>query len=190
MITTGNSTARGFTLLEVLVAIVIAGILGKVTFDHLTKVVYNNQLEKASWNLFKDLGSSRPLALKSDATALVKFTGARCSTWVDTSGNGGYEANELMRVISLPQNISFGLPAVNAPTAAPTGASLPSTGGSSGVNWNAGLTIAKDAIGTINSGSVYLRHAKLNTITYCILMSAQSQKMKIFTWRASSWSEL
>ena len=185
------SGERGFTFLELFVTIAILGIVSAFATVKLNSFVAHNQLEKAAWKVLKDLSLARPMALKNDCPVIIKFC---CSNQLqihlDDNKDGVAQSGELQQTITLDAPISFGLPST-APGVAPSGATLPGAGTMAGGNWHAnGLTVLNDAIGKINSGSVYLKSARLSKVAYCISASSSAQNLKLFKWNGSSWSQL
>ncbi len=189
-------TRRGFTLLEAMVVIVIISIITIVSMKTFNKSVAENELRKAAMSLYLELRGLRPLALKYDAKVFVKFYAAQCSVYVDTNDNGARESNELIKVYKLqPSTIAFGMGASGGPSAAPPGA--PSGAAiswdASGIagNWNSTvLSVDNNALGSFNSGAIYLKTSRVNRITYCIAITTDFQSLRLYKWGGTSWSTL
>ena len=182
-------TRNGFTFVEAAVAMSIIGIMAAIAFPSFQKLVAQNTLQAATMNLFTELQATRATALKYDANVMVKFFTQQCSIYVDTSGNGSREPNEVLRVYTIPSGISIGIAASGGPSAAPSGIDW-NSGGIAG-NWNTPVMIVtNNALGSINSGAIYLKSEQLSKITYCIGISAAMRSLKLYKWGGASWIAL
>lgn len=179
----------GFSMIELMLTIVLIGILSTFTFNSFISISSNTRLEKTAWNVQKDLSGLRPVAIKNDCPVLVRFPSlTQYKVYVDMNKDGATQNSELVNTFNLPYGITFGLSSIS-PGAAPAGAVLPVSGGE-GSQWDSGINLQKDAIGTINSGSVYLSCTQLKKVCYCIAVVNNSQKLKMFRWNGSSWAAL
>ncbi len=182
-----RKTSNGFTLLELIIVLVIAAILGTYATVSLNKSILHNQLQKASFETLAQLSSIRPLALKNDSRMLVRFSTSDCSVYVDKNGDTTAQANEYSHSWKLNERVLFGLPSNPRPGTAPAGAQLPSAGKLAAGQWSKLFVVDNDALGTINPGCVFLYAPKLPGKVYCI-SSFTSQALKIYSWNGGTWS--
>lgn len=179
---------RGFTILEAVIVMTLLGILSALTVVKYQKVVAHNELQRATMNLYMELRTTRPLALKYDAKVIIKFIPAQCSIYVDTNGNGVREPAELFKVHKIPSPVSIGI-ATSGPAAAPVGIDWDVSGIAG--SWSSPVMIINNnALGSISSGAIYLKTTRLSKVTYCIGISSTMQSLKLFKWEGSSWYAL
>ncbi|NLE00868.1 MAG: prepilin-type N-terminal cleavage/methylation domain-containing protein [Fibrobacter sp.] len=183
------SLNKGFSLVEILTVIVIMAVASGFAVNSFSKMVANNRLQKAAFELQQELSTIRPMALKNDCKVMVRFSEAACSVYVDKNGDGKIQIDEFRESWEAPEGIVFKLPSDNPPTSAPSGAVLPSGGKYAAGQWSDYLQFANDALGRVNTGSVYLSSKKLKKTTYCIT-SVNSQTLKIYSWDGSKWNAL
>jgi prepilin-type N-terminal cleavage/methylation domain-containing protein len=186
----GNmKTNQGFTLIEAAVVMAVVGIMATVTVKSSKKVLAQSELQAATMNLLAQLKSTRSVALKYDANVMVKFIADRCSIFVDTVSNGSREVKELVKVYKLPSQISIGR-AASGPTAAPTASMAYDADGIAGV-WKASvMTVSNNAVGTIDTGVIYLKSSKLPKITYCIGNTSARRSLQIYKYGGATWKKL
>ena len=177
---------KGFTRLEIVLAIFVVGLLAVLAVTKFNKTMAQNQLEKTSWNLMKELAGIRPIVLKNDRPVLVEFSNTQCNIYVDEDEDDSPEDEELLTVIQIPSPIVVGIS--DGLQSGPTG--MPFSFSGIGGDWNTLMVVDNDAIGTINNGSIYLKATKLNNITYCIGITSTMQTLKIYKWEGSSWIAL
>jgi Tfp pilus assembly protein FimT len=182
-------TRHGFTLIEAASIMAVIGIMATMTVKSSQKVIAQSQLQAATMNLLAELKATRSLALKYDANVMVKIIADRCSIYVDTVSNGSREAKELVRVYKLPSQVTFGR-ATNGPTAAPTTAIAYDADGIAG-RWKASvMTVSNNAVGTIDTGAIYLKSTKLPKITYCICNTSARRSLQMYKYGGASWKRL
>jgi prepilin-type N-terminal cleavage/methylation domain-containing protein len=182
---------RGFTIVEMATVILILGIIAAIAYSSYQKTVAQNQLQKATSNLYTELCSLRPIAQKYDAKVMVRFLTAssQCSIYVDTSNNSATEPAEGLRVHKISSPVSIGIPSSGGPSAGPGDIMFDATGISD--TWKTSvMTVNNDALGSISSGAIYLKTTRLPKITYCIGISATMHSLKIYKWEGSSWFAL
>ncbi|NLP04174.1 MAG: type II secretion system protein [Fibrobacter sp.] len=183
----------GFSLLEMLVAILILGILGAFAVVRFSSYIAEDQLQKAAWKVMADLSMTRSMAMKNDCQILVTFpTNNQYTIIIDSTNNSVADAGEYQQVFTLDPPVRFGLPETS-PGSAASGADLPAAGSWLGGNWaDKGMIVSKDAMGSINPGSLYLSSSKLPKVTYCIaiLNAGSTQNLRMLKWDGSSWIAL
>lgn len=182
-----RKTSNGFTFLELIIVLVITAILGTYATVSLNKSILHNQLQKASFEIMVQLSSIRPLALKNDSRMVVRFSSSVCSVYVDTSGDAAVQPEEFSHSFMLNKRVLFGLPSNPRPGTAPPGSQLPLEGNIAAGQWSEFFVVNNDALGTMNSGCIYLYAPKLPGKVYCIT-SFTSQTLKIYSWNGGTWS--
>mgnify|MGYP000866044619 FL=1 len=182
-----RKSLNGFTFLELVIVMVIAAVIGTYATISLKKSILHNQLQKASFEMMMQLSSMRPLALKNDARVLVRFCAEACSVFVDTSGDTVAQAGEFSYAWEVKKNVLLGLPSGSSPSSAPPGSQLPASGSVAAGQWSNMFVVDNDALGSINSGCLYLHSPKLTDKAYCIT-SFGSQTLKIYSWNGGAWN--
>lgn len=179
---------RGFTLIEVSIAMFVLGILALISFNRFTKSMAYADLEKASWNLFRELATLRSLALKNDAMVFAAFDGNTCRLYIDDNNNGVLDDDVFLRTHTVPSPVTFGI-AESGPGEGPLGETYFDGSGIAG-NWATAITVDHDAIGTVSEGALYLSTPKLKKRTFCIGINSTMQKIKMYKWDGSQWLAL
>jgi prepilin-type N-terminal cleavage/methylation domain-containing protein len=181
--------SRGFTLIEILIAVVILGILGAIAFIKLQQSTAAYQLQREAWNLYMELRGTRPLALKNDANVIVQFSSSQCIIYVDIDNDDAGEAAEVSRTYNISSPISIGIP-TDGPNAAHTPPNIVWDATGIAGNWKTPLhmTVSNNSLGSINSGAIYLMSSRLSKITYCIGICDGLQSLKLYRWGGSSWT--
>ncbi len=183
-----RKSSKGFTFLELLVVMVIVAVIGTYTTISLRKSILHNQLQKASFEAMAQLSSVRPLALKNDARVLVSFSAKACSVFVDTSGDNAAQADEFSYAWEINRTVLLGLPSSGStPNSAPPGSQLPLSGEVAAGQWSKQFVINNDALGSMNTGCLYLHSPKLDGKAYCIT-SFTSQTLKVYSWNGGTWN--
>lgn len=178
---------HGFTIFEIIIVAALMGIIAALAIPKYQAISAQSELQKESWNFYRELSSARSIAMKNDACVWVKFSTSACTLSVDTSGDGVRQPNEKVKTFVISMPVSIGIP-VNGPVSAPD--NLPFNSDGMAGEWANQMVISNDAVGTINNGALYLKTSRLRRQTYCIGMSSQFQSMKLFKWDGSSWKTL
>lgn len=173
---------KGFTFLELIVVMVIVAVIGTYMTISLQKSILHNQLQKASFEMMTQLSSMRPLALKNDTWVLVRFGAESCSVFVDQNGDTAFNY-----AWEVKKNVLLGLPSGFAPNSAPPGSQLPMSGAVAAGQWSKQFVVNNDALGSMNTGCLYLHSPKLPGKAYCIT-SFSSQTLKIYSWNGGAWN--
>ena len=88
-----RSTARGFTLVEMIVTLAIVGILAMIAAPSFSAFIANQRVRMASYDLFADLSLARSEAVKRNANVTIARPVGAGSTWAagwtitDSNGN-------------------------------------------------------------------------------------------------------
>ncbi|HEX3020663.1 MAG TPA: prepilin-type N-terminal cleavage/methylation domain-containing protein [Chitinispirillaceae bacterium] len=180
-------SSAGFTFLELIVVMVITAVISTYAVVSLSRSILYNQLQKASFETMAELSGIRPLALKNDNRMIVRFSASSCSVYVDQNCDTLGQASEFIKSWEMGKNVMLGLPSRSPPASAPSGSELPVAGNVAAGQWAKAFLITNDALGTINSGCLYLYSPKLAKRAYCIT-SYTSQSLKIFSWNGTSWT--
>lgn len=97
-----TSPAGGFTLIEMMIAIVIAAVLLAIAAPSFQAIVINNRISAQANDLVSGLAMARSEAIKRGMSVRVKAAGADFSSgwtiWVDANGNSSMDADEALRV--------------------------------------------------------------------------------------------
>ncbi len=99
-----NSTHKsGFTLLETVVVLLVAGILMGMALPNLHKFNQNRTIEAAAQMLQSDLNYLRTLAVGQHHLTQIVFDPANTSytTYADLDDNGTFESTELLKTVKL-----------------------------------------------------------------------------------------
>lgn len=177
-----SKSLNGFTFLELIIVMVIVAVIGTYTTISLQKSILHNQLQKASFEMMTQLSSMRPLALKNDTWVLVRFGAESCSVFVDQNGDTAFNY-----AWEVKKNVLLGLPSGFAPNSAPPGSQLPMSGAVAAGQWSKQFVVNNDALGSMNTGCLYLHSPKLPGKAYCIT-SFSSQTLKIYSWNGGAWN--
>ncbi|MFQ5642396.1 MAG: GspH/FimT family pseudopilin [Thiogranum sp.] len=109
---------RGFTLIELMVALAVAAILLTTGIPAMRDFIRDNRLTAATNTFVSTLNIARSEAITQgrSASVCVSSNQTNCSgsnwqsgwiVWVDSDGDGGFDANEVLRVVEpLPATVS------------------------------------------------------------------------------------
>lgn len=182
-----KSCSNGFTLIELIIVITALSIIISYTSISVKNSILHNQLQKTSFELLSRLSSMRAQALRDDSAIKIKFTEKACSVFTANDDDG--VVDDLIDQWKIGEHVKLGLPLKKSPPKGPDGVSLPTSKNVASGQWKDGFTINNDAIGTFNSGAVYLHSPNLCAKTYCIT-SVNSQTLKVYNWDGVSWLAL
>ena len=103
------SGTRGFSLIELMYALIIAGIFLAITMPGFSKFRASQQLKQANAQVLQDVRRARQLSITRRAPVIVRFgTPPSISNitsytiHVDTNGDGVRQASEMLTVRNLP----------------------------------------------------------------------------------------
>jgi prepilin-type N-terminal cleavage/methylation domain-containing protein len=181
---------RGFTIIELLVVLVLTSVISLYAVTSFNKTIAKNELQKYTQELLKQLSACRPLAMKNDCKVFVTFSSALCSIYLDKDNDGVMQQSERYLSWSIPAPVSVGLPSVSPPGSAPPNATLPLAGKVASGAWATAFVVDDDAMGTMNTGSVYLFSSRQPNVAYCITISTLIQNIKLYLWNGASWTAL
>ena len=188
--------SNGFTVLEITFTILLLGILSAVTLIKFSDNLVHQELDRTANNLYLELRGLRSLSFKHDALVVARFTGgstSQCEIYVDKNDNEVKDDGEVEQLITLPQNISFGL-CEEAPDALP----YPSDGeedwsppgGGLALEWKDSLAVVPDVRGAYSRGGVCLYSPKIKKVTYFIGITDSLQSVEFYKWEDASWRKL
>jgi prepilin-type N-terminal cleavage/methylation domain-containing protein len=95
-VTSSSTSHKGFSLLELVVAIAIAAILGSLALPSFISWQRNSQLRGAATNLMADLEAAKIRAVRENSFVAVLFATDRYTIFVD-NGDGGGTAGDWIR---------------------------------------------------------------------------------------------
>lgn len=179
---------NGFTLIEISFALIIIGIISAGVMVGLRSFFGYHALEKTAWVLFKEFSSLRTKAMKNSCSVTVNFLSTtEFGVHTDLDDN----PQELFYTKKLPPKITFGLPSKKAPTQAPKGVTLPSSGRFTSGTWNtSGIIIDNTAAAVVTTGGLFLCSPGFDKHTFCITVTDSTQIFKMFKWDGSAWIDL
>lgn len=185
--TVAHSRQDGFSLVQIMVAVALVGILGSMGFARLSTVLKQKTLQGEIEALAGLIQQSRSVALKKNLPVGLMFDKAAnvSRIYEDADGSGSWQAGESMRSVSLGKDVAIGPPLKSPPTRGPSGAAVPNTGLAG--TWAASLLFAKDAMATPSAGALYLHHPRLDTWTACLIRTPTSQQIQAYVWDGTSW---
>lgn len=97
-----NRKHSGFTLIEMMVTIAIAGILVAIAVPSFQSIMINNRISTMTNDFVSGLALARSEAVKRGMSVRVKAAGSDFSSgwtiWVDANGNSSMDADEALRV--------------------------------------------------------------------------------------------
>lgn len=104
------SRSRGFSLIELLIALVIAGIVLLISMPGFQRYRSTMALQQARAQLMEDVRGARQLAVTRRSNVVVRFGTPPTTTnitsytiFLDTNGNGALDAGESGRVVRMPR---------------------------------------------------------------------------------------
>lgn len=96
-----KTSASGFTLIEMMIAIAIAGVLAAVAVPSFRDFIINSSITTQANDFVSGLALARSEAIKRGTSARVTAAGADFSSgwtvWVDANNNGSVDAGEALR---------------------------------------------------------------------------------------------
>lgn len=211
--------ARGITLVEVLVVLVIVGILVGLAVPRFGRSQAEARLDGAASKLTADVQWTRLLATKSGKRSFLFLEGnaRRWSLWLDKDANLAFDATQdsLIKRDELPITIRFGFGFAAPTPSAVMGTAVPASGfgsvqsGSvedclSGVvypaaspgtsTWASGSTDGLivgcgGSVADIGNGVLYLTTTKSDNKAYAIVFNHVTSGSEAFTVRRYKWTK-
>lgn len=155
----------GFTILELLFVVGIAGTLAAIAVPQSRRALDDFQTHSAARHIAQRIGAARFDAIRRSTTHGLRFTWASADYSVaavaDGNGNGlrtAELASGVDRVISEPEQVGWHFPSVTFGIleGVPDADGLPSSG-TDGVRIGSSRILTVNADGTATSGTLYLR---------------------------------
>jgi prepilin-type N-terminal cleavage/methylation domain-containing protein len=182
-------TQAGFTLIEIMVAVAIMGLLGSFSLFKLSAFLQRQSLIGEGKALLAYLHEARAYGLKKGIQVGISFnaTSSTYTLFEDLNGNSRLDAGEAVRTQTLAKNIVFGSP-TNGPTQGPGGVTVP-TNGLQGA-WGTALIYPLDMNTSLSAGMAYLQRLNLKKVTFCLQSNPTTQKLTALLWEGSTWKSL
>ncbi len=105
--------ARGFTLMELLIVVFIAGVLAVLAYWNLGSVVPQWRLRSTASDVRGALAFARARAIAQNRTYLVQFQSGGYRVWWDKTADGVSMDDELVREESYAPGVAYVRPAVD-----------------------------------------------------------------------------
>lgn len=177
----------GYTLIQILIVILIAGILSALGIGRLSGFMKQKTLQGEVQSQLAFLQQGRSIAIKKNLQVGVVFDSTKKALvlFEDANGDGVMQAGEISRTCVFSKDILMGPATKTPPLTGPVGGTIP-TSGLTGT-WTSNLLFAKDPMATPNVGAAYLHHQKLDAWTACLVRSTVSQQIQAFIWDGGSW---
>ena len=100
----------GFTLIEMLVAMTVIGIVLAIAAPNFSQWIERYRIDAEAQDVYFDLMSARATAVKNNNDVIVTFDSANNSYKVHDDTNGdGMEAGESVKTVSLDDTVAFGI---------------------------------------------------------------------------------
>jgi type II secretory pathway pseudopilin PulG len=183
------ASSRGFSLMQVVVALVILGLLGSLTVSKWTKSTRKQALIGEGRSLRAVFQEARAYGVKKNVQVGLRFdtAGQSLRLFEDRDLDGALDSGEEVKVMKLGKGIRIGLPAAG-PGSGPGNIAAPSSGLSG--SWAQAWTASLDLSAAPAAGAVYLSHDLLPTYTLCLYGTAGSQPSLAAWWDGTSWNPL
>ncbi len=97
----GGSLNRGFTLLEILTALVIAGVVMAMAVPSFREMMIHENVRQARANVTLRLAGARSIAVQRGCEAVLHFDQASSRGWVTTCSLGGGDKDTLGMIENL-----------------------------------------------------------------------------------------
>lgn len=177
----------GFTLIQLVVAVVIVGVLASLSFVRLSLYLKQRTLRGEVQALQGLARESRALSIKKNRPVGMAFdaTHGTLSIFEDLDGNGVWQSGEPTRTLPLGEDIALGPPPDKKYQAGPAGTQVPATGLSGA--WAKSLVFANDPMATPNLGALFFHHRRLDTWMACLQRSAGTQQIQAYLWDGTDW---
>lgn len=207
----------GFTLLELLVAISIVGILAAVSAYGVSRFVLEMRSEQHVLAFHSELKSLRALAIKDNERYLVHLNRTASDYYVTIDEDkdydytiGDWNAGKLNAIRTSFNSVAgsgfltFGVPdPVPSSPAVPDysmmdswpirgewnqmAITLPS--GASDNTWYR-IVFEPDELGSINNGIIYLRNSSVPKVGYAIFKTPGINEILLYKWNGSKWYKM
>ena len=193
-----TKNCKAFTLVELIIAITIIGILAMVGAPKFTEFNQMNRLRTANKIVMSVIQTGRLNAINANRRAYVDFEAGSNSAsdgfvtiWLDCDGDGSYDSGEIDSTgLSLPDT-SRGLSGYKLPGGVTFGAAGPTLGpdgqavAAGGVDFGGATKVGFNPRGeATSSGTVYLKGE--NDINMAISVSSLG-RVRTWQWEDSQW---
>lgn len=183
-----KGSRSGFTLIETLIIVVVAGVLAAFGIAKMTNMMRTKKLDGEARALYAAIAYTHAQVLKKDVACLIVFDAANnaWSVYEDRDADGVADAGEKVSTTTLASQVAFGA-GPSGPSTGPGGTGLPASKVEG--TWAAKILLDRDRGASISAGSVYLCAPSVKAKTFCIRMPAGSRKLEFWRWDGSSWTQ-
>ena len=187
----GRLGRAGFTLIEVVIAIVILGILSAAVAVNWASFIRYQELRQDAYGLHKEILALKAKAQETDTTVTVTFTGNtneyKVKIYVpDTSDPNGERIDSLFWHKSLNKDVEIGFP---SPSAIGTFDGINATEMPSSNDWaTKGVEITNENINPFNEGWVVISNGKNKK--FCIIKTGKSIKPELYSGTGGIWTRI
>lgn len=184
-----RSSSRGFSLVQVVAALVILGLLGGLAVSKWTRATRKQALMGEGRSLRAIFQEARAYGVKKNVQVGLQFdaAGNALRLFEDRDLNGALDAGEEVKMVKLGKGIHFGLPSPG-PSSGPDNIAAPTSG--LGGSWAQAWTASLDLSAAPSAGAVYLSHDLLPNVTLCLYGAAGSQPCLAAWWDGDAWNTL
>jgi hypothetical protein len=184
---TGTRPQAGLSLIQVMLAIVVTGIITGYGIARLSAFLKQKTLQGDLQTQLAFAQQGRSIAIKKNVQVGIAFDATQRAVLLfeDANGDGAMQSGELARTSAFGMDIALGPAAKSPPASGPAGGTIPASGLSGA--WSSDLLFGKDPMATPNVGAAYWHHRKLDAWTACLIRSVSSQQIQAYLWDGNAW---
>ncbi len=206
-----SKKTQGFTLLELIIAITIVGIISTTVTFSIGQYIREKKSEQYVVGFFNELRSIRARAIKDHERYVVKLdlSAQNGDYFLFMDSDNDYlplaDKSDRIRSSFMMGNkssvLEFALPNPYPSPLAASGYPLSSAtagewqkitkvGTAGKVTVTNAIFFKADDIGTITNGVLYLRNTTVPKVGYAIVKASNSNELKLYKWSGNQWYEM